>query len=151
MLDPHADPRTEDTLAYDLLAASGGAEPAVVGRATFRAGEVRVDGPENIRVAVEEQLSRPFVDRIRADERPRGYRRTGRGTVPAIVTPDSTDVGPPVTDPVIRRATLGRADETINARPLVITHPPDTGIRPIGDEGRPAAGTVGRSDCGWLV
>ncbi len=189
MLDPHADPRTEDTLAYDLLAASGGAEPAVVGRATFRAGEVRVDGPENIRVAVEEQLSRPFVDRVRADERPRGYRRTGRGTVellvpgmaehfiarmrglwlsypdgsvvtarpatgsslPAILSPDSTDVGPPVTDPVIRRATLGRADETINARPLVITHPPVTGIRPVGEEGRPAAGPVGRSDCGWLV
>jgi hypothetical protein len=186
MLDPHADPRTEDTLAYDLLSATRERpEPEPIGRATFRGGRTSVDAPEDIRVAVEEQLARPFVDRVRADERPRGYRRTGRGTVemlipgmpehfiarmrglwlsypdgsvvtaraatgaslPAVTVPESTDVGPPVTDAGTRRATLGAADHVLGTRPLVITHPPDTGLRPspIG------TGPVGRTDCGWLV
>jgi hypothetical protein len=186
MLDPHVDPRTEDTLAYDLLSGRrGDADPEVIGRATFRGGRTSVDAPEEVRVAVEEQLARPFVDRVEADERPRGYRRTGRGTVemlipgmpehfiarmrglwlsypdgsvvtarpasgaslPAVTLPESTDVGPPVTDAGIRRATLVSADQTLGTRPLVISHPPDTGLRPspVG------TGPVGRTDCGWLV
>jgi hypothetical protein len=184
MIDPHADPRTEDTLAYELLQGQAGAEPTAVGRATFRAGRVTVEGPENVRVAVEELLGRTFVDRVQADERPRGYRRSGRGMVdmlvpgmpehfiarmrglwlsypdgsvvtarpaigaslPAVTAPDSTDVGPPVTDAVVRRATLAVADDTVGRRPLVLAHPPEPGIRPSG-----TAVAVGRTDCGWLV
>jgi hypothetical protein len=184
MIDPHADPRTEDTLVYDLLSASAGSEPMIVGRVTFSGGQTRVEGSDNVRIAVEELLTRPFVDRVEADERSRGYRRTGTGAVemlvpgmpehfiarmrglwlsypdgsvvtaraavgaslPAVTSPDSTDVGPPVTDAVIRRATLSQADETVGKRPLVLAHTPGTGLRP-GDEVIP----VGRTDCGWLV
>ena len=189
MIDPHANPRTDDTLAYELLSSRRGAdEPEVVGRATFRGGRVTVEAAEAIRVAVEEQLTRAFVDRIQADERPRGYRRTGRGIVDMLVPgmpehfiarmrglwlsypdgtvvtarpattgsstsvalPESTDVGPPVTDARLRRATLGAADRTLGTRPLVLSHPPETGIRP---EPRAVASTrpVNRTDCGWLV
>jgi hypothetical protein len=189
MIDPHADPRTEDTLAYDLLSAVAGGEPEVVGRATFRNGEARIEAPDGVQVAVEELLARPFVDRVQADERPRGYRRTGEGTVemlipgmaehfiarmrglwlsypdgsvvtaspaigtsaPAVTSPDSTDVGPPVIDAVIRRATLRSADENLNVRPLTLSHPPETGIRPIGEETSPGTSPLSRSDCGWLV
>jgi hypothetical protein len=185
MIDPHRDPRTEDTIAYDLLhGQAAGGEPSVVGRATFRAGRVEVEAPENIRIAVMELLERAFVDRLQADERPRGYRRSGRGTVemlvpgmpehfiarlrglwlsypdgtvvtarpapgaslPAVTAPDSTDVGPPVTDAVVRRATLQVADDLVGRRPLVLAHPPDTGLRPVAN-----APTVGRTDCGWVV
>jgi hypothetical protein len=184
MIDPHADPRTEDTLGYDLLRSTTRGEPEIIGRATFRAGRTTVEAPENVRVSVEELLARPFVDRVQADERPRGYRRSGHGMVdmlvpgmpehfiarmrglwlsypdggvitarpasgaslPAVTSPDSTDVGPPVTDAVVRRATLAVVDDTINRRPLVLAHPPEVGIRPATAEP-----TVGRTDCGWLV
>ena len=190
MLDPHADPRTEDTLAYDLLSIrSGDAEPDVVGRAIFSGGKVRVEAPEAIRIAVEELLARAFVDRVQADERPRGYRRSGQGIVEmlvpgmpehfiarlrglwlsypdgtvvtaraaeggsltAVTVPDSTDVGPPVTDARIRRATLTSADVTLGTRPLVRGHAPDTGIRPLGESAIGSVEPVGRTDCGWLV
>jgi hypothetical protein len=86
MLQRAADPRTEDTIVFDLLRTPRGAStPEVVGRAVFRGGRSRVDAPEAISVAVEEQLSRAFVDRIQADERPRGYRRSGRGIVDMLV------------------------------------------------------------------
>jgi len=185
MLDPHADPRTEDTLVYELLATARGGEPAVVGRATFKGGTTSVDAPEGVRVAVDELLARAFVDRVEADERPRGYRRTGHGIVDMLIPgmpehfiarmrglwlpyPDGTvvtarpaeagsapartvtepvDIGPPVIDPGIRRASLGVADQTTNTRPLVVSHAPDTGIRPVG----PARGPVSRTDCGWLT
>jgi hypothetical protein len=86
MLNRDADPRTEDVLAYDLLRTARGAPaPEVVGRATFRDGRSTVDAPEGIAVAVQELLARPFVDRIQADERPRGYRRSGQGIVDMLV------------------------------------------------------------------
>jgi hypothetical protein len=86
MIDRTADPRTDDTLVYELVQAKAGAmEPEVVGRATFQGGRVVVEAPENVKVAVEELLSRAFVDRIQADERPRGYRRSGRGIVEMLV------------------------------------------------------------------
>lgn len=86
MIDRTADPRTDDTLVYELLSTPRGAtEPEVVGRATFHGGRSRVDAPEAVRVAVEELLSRAFVDRVQADERPRGYRRSGRGMVDMLV------------------------------------------------------------------
>jgi hypothetical protein len=184
MFDPHSDPRTEDTLGYDLVRSTAQGNPEVVGRATFRAGRTIVEAPDNIRVAVEELLARAFVDRVESDERPRGYRRSGRAMVdmlvpgmpehfiarmrglwlsypdgsvvtaraaagaslPAITAPDSTDVGPPVTDAVVRRATLAVVDDTTGRRPLVLAHPPDTGVRLV-----PAGAPVGRTDCGWLV
>lgn len=86
MLDRSADPRTEDLIVFELLRTErGAAEPAVVGRATFRNGRSSVDAPEAVRVAVEELLGRAFVDRVQADERPRGYRRSGQGIVDMLV------------------------------------------------------------------
>lgn len=86
MIDRTADPRTDDTLVYELLrTARGGAEPDVVGHATFRGGHASVDAPDAVRIAVEELLARAFVDRLRADERPRGYRRSGSGIVDLLV------------------------------------------------------------------
>lgn len=86
VIDPLIGLRTEDTIVYDLLAGGQGNEqPDVVGTATFRDGASRVDAPEPIAVAVDELLKRPFVDRVAADERPRGYRRSHRGTVDLLV------------------------------------------------------------------
>ena len=86
MIDRQADPRTEDVIVFELLRTErGGAEPQVAGTATFRNGTTSVDAPEAIRVAVQELLDRAFVDRVQADERPRGYRRTGRGIVDMLV------------------------------------------------------------------
>ena len=185
MLERQADPRTEDTLTYELVATERGGESSVVGRATFKGGQTRVDAPDAVRVAVEELLARAFVDRVEADERPRGYRRSGHGIVDMLIpgmaehfiarmrglwlpypdgtlvtarpaeadrappraVPEPVDIGPPLVDPGIRRATLGVADETTNTRPLVMSHAPETGIRPIG----PTRGPVNRTDCGWLV
>lgn len=86
MIDRTADPRTEDTLVYELLRTPrGAAQPEVVGKATFRGGGAVIEAAEGIRIAVDELLSRPFVDRVQADERPRGYRRSGRGMVDMLV------------------------------------------------------------------
>jgi hypothetical protein len=84
MLSRHTDPRTEDVISYDLVQTGPDGE-AVVGSATFEGSRTRVDGPENVTAAVEEQLAQPFVDRVRADERPRGYRRSGQGQVDLLV------------------------------------------------------------------
>ena len=186
MLNQPTDPRTGDTLVFELLRANRRTgETEVIGQAIFADGRTRVDAPEAVSVAVEELMQRPFVDRIQADERPRGYRRSGRGIVDMLVPgmaehfiarmrglwlpyPDGTvvtarpaeagsaparamaepvEIGPPVVDPGIRRATLGVADQTTHTRPLVMSHAPDTGIRPAG----PDRGPVSRTDCGWLV
>ncbi len=85
MVNPMTDPRTEDTLAFDVLRGPIGGESQVVGRATFSKGRTAVTGPEEVRVAVSELLGRAFVDRIEPDERPRGYRRTHRGSVDMLV------------------------------------------------------------------
>ena len=190
MIDQHSDPRTEDTVVFELLRTErGGTRPEVVGRAVFRGGQTTVEATDEIRAAVEEQLGRAFVDRVRADERPRGYRRSGQGIVDllvpgmpehfiarmrgmwlsypdgsvitaraatagsstAVALPESTDVGPPVTDARTRRATLGAADRTLGTRPLVLSHPPDTGIRPVAETPAVAVSPVSRTDCGWLV
>jgi hypothetical protein len=86
MIDRRADPRTEDRIAFDLLRAERGAQaPEIVGRAEFRNGTSTIRAPEAIKVAVEELLARAFVDRVQADERPRGYRRSGRADVDMLV------------------------------------------------------------------
>lgn len=189
MIERTSDPRTEDVIAFELLRTRRDApEPEVIGTATFRDGRSVVDAPEAVAVAVEELLRRAFVDRIEADERPRGYRRSGRGIVEmlvpgmpehfiarlrglwlsypdgsvvtarrssgagsALALADAPDAAPPITDANIRRSTLGAADRTVNAAPLVRTHAPETGIRPAGAMAHRGTGPVGRSDCGWLV
>ena len=86
MLNQPTDPRTGDTLVFELLRANRRTgETEVIGRATFADGRTQVDAPEAVSVAVEELMQRPFVDRIQADERPRGYRRSGRGIVDMLV------------------------------------------------------------------
>ena len=189
MIERSADPRTEDVIVFELVrTARGAADGEVVGRATFRNGMSRVDAPEAYRVAVDELLGRAFVDRIQSDERPRGYRRSGRGGVDMLVPgmpehflarmrglwlsyPDgsvitarqagltesgmavleTTDTAPPVTDPETRRSSLRAAEVTIQAKPLVRAHAPETGMRPSTALAHPGTGPVGRSDCGWLV
>jgi hypothetical protein len=190
MLPRQADPRTEDTLLFDLLRTPAGAgEGEVVGRATFRGGRSTVEAPDEIRIAVEELLARAFVDRVQADERPRGYRRTGRGNVDmlvpgmaehfiarlrglwlsypdgsvvtareagfvgsmALAVPEAIEAGPSVVDATTRRSSLASAERTVNARPLVISHPPETGIRPETGLSHDPLAPVSRTDCGWLV
>ena len=56
MINRAGDPRTDDTIVYDLLRTPRGGAPASVGRATFRGGSTTVDGPEEITVAVRELL-----------------------------------------------------------------------------------------------
>ena len=157
---PTRGPRTP--IVYELLRtaarrhAPGGRWAGRVPRRASPRSRLRGDS-----VAVEELLDRAFVDRVQADERPRGYRRTGRGIVDllvpgmpehfiarmrglwlsypdgsvitaraatagsstAVALPESTDVGPPVTDARTRRATLGTADRTLGTRPLVLQPP----------------------------
>ena len=86
MIDPIARLRTEDTIVYELIEGSrDGQGGTVVGTATFRDGSSKVEAPEAVSVAVNELLARPFVDRVQADERPRGYRRSRRGQVDLLV------------------------------------------------------------------
>lgn len=85
MINRAADPRTDDTIVYELLRAPRGGEPTGIGRAVFRAGRSTVDAPEEVATAVRELLERGFVDRIQSDERPRGYRRSGRDRVEMLV------------------------------------------------------------------
>ena len=86
MIDRQADPRTGDTIVFELLTTPRGAtEAGVAGSAMFRGGTSTVEAPDAIRIAVEELLSRGFVDRVQADERPRGYRRSGAGMVDLLV------------------------------------------------------------------
>ncbi|MEO8247621.1 MAG: hypothetical protein ABI622_10945 [Chloroflexota bacterium] len=85
MINRAVDPRTDDTIVYELLRTPRGGAPASVGRATFRGGSTTVDGPDDVIVAVRELLERGFVDRIQSDERPRGYRRSGGDRVEMLV------------------------------------------------------------------
>lgn len=71
---------------FDVLRTATGADaPERIGTATFRNGRTTIEAPEDVKVAIEELLSRAFVDRVQADERPRGYRRSGSGMVDMLV------------------------------------------------------------------
>jgi hypothetical protein len=137
MLDRPADPRTEDTIVYELVRTDRSTgESSVVGRATFSDARSVVDAPEAIRVAVEELLAQPFVDRVRADERPRGYRRSGRGIVDLLV--------PGMAEHFIARLRglwLAYPDGTVvTARPASPTaRPPRPARLPTSDAGAPVA------------
>ncbi len=86
MINRAADPRTDDTLVYELLRTPEGAsESTVIGTATFRGGKTSVDVPGDVGIAVDELLNQAYVDRLQSDERPRGYRRTGRADVGMLV------------------------------------------------------------------
>lgn len=86
MTEQPIDPRTEDRITYELVRtdrASGDSE--VVGTATFQEGRSTIDAPDSVAISVRELLGRAFVDRVQADERPRGYRRSGRAQVDMLV------------------------------------------------------------------
>jgi hypothetical protein len=126
VIDPLARLRTEDTIVSELLQGSqGGDEQKVVGTATFRDGTSQVDAPDAIAIAINELLERPFVDRVQADERPRGYRRSRRGQVDLLV--------PGMPEHFIARMRglwLAYPDGSlITARPAV-SRPPVRGPRP---------------------
>ena len=79
-------PSRHDIIVYELLRTPAGAtQPEVIGRATFIGGSASIEAPENVAVAIEEELERPFVDRVQPDERPAGYRRSGSGAVDFLV------------------------------------------------------------------
>ncbi len=130
MIDPIARLRTEDTIVYELLQATRESDqPTVVGAATFHNGESSIEAPEAVAVALRELLARPFVDRVRADERPRGYRRSHRGQVDLLV--------PGMAEHFVARMRglwLPYPDGTlITARPA-IGRPPTRGLRPAQPE-----------------
>jgi hypothetical protein len=86
MIDRASDPRTEDRIEYELIRTDRGTGAArVVGFATYTRGATSVEADEDLAVTVRELLARPFVDRVQADERPRGYRRSARGSVDMLV------------------------------------------------------------------
>ena len=180
MLNRPSDPRTDDTIVYDVLrTAAGASTPETVGTATFRGGKSRVSAPDDVAIAITELLDRAFVDRVQSDERPRGYRRTGTGSVDMLVpgmpehfiarmrglwlsypdgsvvtareaSPEAPRPSPPAEPAVLpvdarqRRTTLAESERILNARPLVRSNPPETGLRP-GNE------PVNRTDCGWIT
>ena len=79
-------PSRDDVVVFELLRTPRGAlEPHAIGTATFIGGRATVEAPENVAVAVEDLLARPFVDRVQADERPPGYRRSGTAAVDFLV------------------------------------------------------------------
>ncbi len=86
MINRASDPRTADRIVFEILRTAPGTDvPQVIGRAIFSGGSTAVDAEENVAVAIRELLARPFVDRVQADERPRGYRRSSRGQVDFLV------------------------------------------------------------------
>ena len=136
MLDRPTDPRTEDRLVYVLVSTDRrtGVE-RTVGTASFQDGKSSVDAPEAVSVAVSELLGRAFVDRVQADERPRGYRRSDRAAVDMLVPgmaehfiarlrglwlpyPDGTVVTARESAPASRAASL-KALEPAEAGPVV--------------------------------
>lgn len=81
-----ADPRTVDRIVYELLRTPpGGGDPAVIGSATYAVGATSIEADTEVETALRELLARPFVDRVQADERPRGYRRSQQGQVDLLV------------------------------------------------------------------
>jgi hypothetical protein len=86
MINRAGDPRTDDRIAYELLRIRPESEePEVIGTAVFRRGTRIVEADEEVATAVRELLDQGFVDRVQADERPRGYRRTGTAGVELLV------------------------------------------------------------------
>jgi hypothetical protein len=85
VINRRGDPRTADRIVFDLLRSVPPSEAVVIGRAVFRDGTIEVEADPDVEVAVSELMERPFVDRVQADERPRGYRRSREGQVDLLV------------------------------------------------------------------
>lgn len=86
MISRAVDPRTTDRIVYELVRSANGRDGGeAIGTATFAAGITQVSAEPDVEVAIRELLARPFVDRVQADERPRGYRRSRRGQVDFLV------------------------------------------------------------------
>jgi hypothetical protein len=86
MIDRASDPRIEDRIEFELIRtvrATGASR--TVGTASYVFGATSVEADEDLATTVRELLARPFVDRVQADERPRGYRRSGSGSVDMLV------------------------------------------------------------------
>ena len=156
-------------------------EARVVGTATYQQGRTMVDAPESVQVAVTELLQHAFVDRVQADERPRGYRRSGRGMVDMLVPgmPEhfiarmrglwlSYPDGTVVTARESPAVATAQASVVESAAP--VTDPSVRrasleesneilNVRPIVRANAPEAGLRGpgerldvhRTDCGWIV
>ncbi len=61
MIDRRADPRTEDRIVFELLRTErGGAEPSVVGHATFANGRSTVDAPDAVESLIAESSTRRY-------------------------------------------------------------------------------------------
>jgi hypothetical protein len=168
-----------DVIVFELLRTPAGAtRPEVVGTATFVGGAARIEAPESVRVPIEEQLERGFVDRVQADERPPGYRRSGRAAVDLLVPgmpehflarmrglwlsyPDGTVVTarpgeyrpPPRRPPGAVAAPLPK-DPAARQAALADT---EQAIARFAHPNPPESGLrppevvpVGRTDCGWL-
>lgn len=58
--------------------------------------------------------------------------------------PDLAEGSSPVSDPAVRRGSLGESDSVLTTRPLVVGNEPDSGLRSTGDR------IVARTDCGWI-
>jgi hypothetical protein len=167
MVQQPADPRTEDTIVFELLRSDRSGGPTeVVGTATFSNGRTWVDASEAIALAIRELLQRPFVDRVQADERPRGYRRSGRGIVDMLVPgmpehfiarmrglwlayPDGTVVtaregattGPPVRGAVLDRVETGPAVSDPSVRRATLAESADIlNARPLVKANEPLTG-----------
>lgn len=79
-------PARDDVIVFELLRTARGArDPETIGSARFTAGRIEIEAPENVKASLEDELERPFVDRIQADERPAGYRRSNRAGVDFLV------------------------------------------------------------------
>lgn len=181
MLNRSADPRTQDTIVYELLRTPpGGKLAAVVGTATFRGGICDIQAPEAISLAVREQLDRAFVDRVQADERPRGYRRTGRGGVEMLVPgmaehflarmrglwlsyPDGSVVtaraveAPSYQAPTATSEAGGPSSESTTRRSTLSESDRILNARPLVRPNPPESGIrpgdepLNRTDCGWIT
>jgi hypothetical protein len=181
MLNRSADPRTDDTLVYQLLETDAAGATRVIGTATFRGGRTSVDCEGDAGTAVRELLERAFVDRLQPDERPRGYRRTGRATVGMLVPgmaehivarmrglwlsyPDGSVVTAREALPATQPAGPLRAeaespspvsDPAIRRATLAETNR-ILNVRPLVHANPPAPGVridepMHRTDCGWIV
>lgn len=181
MLNRSADPRTDDTLVYQLLETDAAGTSRVIGTATFRGGRTTVDCDGDAGTAVRELLDRAFVDRLQPDERPRGYRRTGRSTVGMLVPgmpehfiarmrglwlsyPDGSVVTAREALPAAQPASLLRPEAE---SPSPVTDPAirratlaETdrilNVRPLVHGNPPSPGVrtdepMHRTDCGWIV
>lgn len=181
MLNRSADPRTGDTLVYDLIETDADGSSRVIGRATFTGGRTSVDAEGDPGTAVRELLDRPFVDRLEPDERPRGYRRTGRPTVGMLV-PGMAEhfvarmrglwLSYPDGSVVTAREVAAEETDLVPMRPEAESPSPVTdpsirratlaeadrilNVRPLVHANPPTPGLrpdepMHRTDCGWLV